>query len=56
MKDLYIEIHDLYREGMAPVHIATKLNIPLYMVSGALAMQTSPEEIKYFNGQELKND
>jgi len=40
MKDLYMEVHDLHREGMAPVDIATKLNIPLDMVFGALGMQT----------------
>jgi len=46
MKDLYIEIHDLYSEGMAPVDIATKLNIPLDMVFGALGMQTPAEDTK----------
>jgi len=56
MKDLYTEIHDLYKEGMKPVHIATKLNIPLYMVSGALAMQASPKEMKYFDGQPVMNE
>jgi len=56
MKDLYIEIHDLYSEGMAPVNIATKLNVPLYMVSGALAMQTTPEVIKAFDGQPVMNE
>ena len=56
MKDLYIEIHELYSERMAPVNIATKLNIPLYMVSGALAMQTTPEVIKGFDGQPVMNE
>jgi len=56
MKNLYTEIHELYREGMAPVSIATKLNIPLYMVSGALAMQTTPEVIKGFDGQPVMNE
>jgi len=56
MKDLYTEIHELYREGMAPVNIGTKLNIPLYMVSGALAMQTTPEVIKVFDGQPVMNE
>ena len=46
MKDLYMEVHDLYREGMAPVDIATKLNIPLDMVFGALGMQTPAEDGK----------
>lgn len=45
MKDLYMEVHDLYREGMAPVDIATKLNISLDMVFGALGMQTLSKEL-----------
>jgi hypothetical protein len=46
MKELYMEVHDLYREGMAPVDIAAKLNIPLDMVFGALNMQTTTEDGK----------
>jgi hypothetical protein len=46
MKDLYMEVHDLYHEGMAPVDIAIKLNIPLDMVFGALGMQTPAEDTK----------
>jgi len=46
MKELYTEVHDLYREGMAPVDIATKLNIPLDMVFGVLNMQTPAEDGK----------
>jgi hypothetical protein len=46
MKDLYMEVHDLYREGMAPVEIANRLDIPLDMVFDALGMQTTEKEAK----------
>ena len=46
MKELYTEVNDLYREGMAPVDIATKLNIPLDMVFGAFGMQTPAKDGK----------
>jgi hypothetical protein len=46
MKELHMEVNDLYRGGMAPVEIANRLNIPLDMVFGALGMQTPAKEAK----------